>query len=74
MTSDREDPLTAPESQSTIVLRIVGLLGLLFGTAVGGIIGGWWWLLGLGIFIATALIAASIEIVRSELGKRPRRS
>jgi len=72
MTPDPGGPVGAPESKLTIWLRLLGALGLIVGTGVGGTIGGWWWLLGAGILVGTALLAAMIDIARQELGHKPR--
>jgi hypothetical protein len=72
MTSTPEGPAGAPESTATTYLRVLGFLGLVLGTAVGGMIGGWWWALGVAIFVGTSLIAAVIDITTWELGRNPR--
>ena len=72
MTTTPGSPHPAPEPVTVTYLRFIGAIGLVIGLILGLWLGGYWWFLGPGIFVGTALLAAAIQIARRDLRKGPR--
>ena len=67
--------MSTPDTPSTPILRAMGIGGFVGSCIAAGVLGNpWWVLIGVAIFVGTAILSATIDAVIAEIRNQKEKS